>query len=260
MMLEVKALSYRSILYDLTFSVAPGELVAILGPNGAGKTTLFRCLAQLIKPDQGEILLQGRPIEVYSPKELYQILTLAPQFSQIGFPYTVLTVALMGRASYLSPFSRPRKHDYEKAQEALALLGIQDLASRPFNTLSGGQRRLVLIARALAQEAKLLLLDEPTAHLDLKHQILVLSKIRELSRQKGLTILVSLHDPNLALTYADRVLCLKKGKLVGELTDQDRKWVQQTLEDLYGLSFSVFETPEGLLVFPCQKDKSRVFV
>ena len=254
-MLEVKALSYRSILHDLTFSVAPGELVAILGPNGAGKTTLFRCLARLIRPDQGKILLRGRPLEAYSPKELYQIVALAPQFSQIGFPYTVLTVALMGRASYLSPFSRPGRRDYEKAQEALALLGLEDLAHRPFNTLSGGQRRLVLIARALAQEAELLLLDEPTAHLDLKHQILVLSKIRELSGQKGLTILVSLHDPNLALTYADRVLCLKEGKLVGELTDQDQEGVRQTLEDLYHISFSVFETAEGLFVFPYPKDK-----
>ncbi len=258
-MLEVKALGYRSILHDLTFSITSGELVAILGPNGAGKTTLFRCLARLIKPDQGKILLQGRPLEAYSPKRLYQILTLAPQFSQIGFHYTALTVALMGRAPYLSPFSRPRKHDYEKAQEALALLGLKDLAHRPFHTLSGGQRRLVLMARALAQEAELLLLDEPTAHLDLKHQILVLSKIRELSKQKGLTILVSLHDPNLALAYADRVLCLKGGKLIGELTDQDQEGIRQILEDLYDISFSVFETAEGLVVFPYQgRPKNKV--
>jgi iron complex transport system ATP-binding protein len=252
-MLEVKGLSYRSILDSLEFSVRRGELVAILGPNGAGKTTLFRCLARLIRPSQGEILLKGRPLSSYPVKELYRVLSLAPQFSRIGFSYRVLTVVLMGRASFLSPFTPPGRQDYEKVREALALLGIADLAERPFHTLSGGQQRLVLIARALAQEAECLLLDEPTAHLDLKHQILVLSKVRALARQKGLTILINLHDPNLALTHADRVLCLKKGKLIGELTAESQEKVQQALENLYEIPFFVFKRGDHLFVFPQEK-------
>lgn len=251
-MLKVCGLSYRDILSDITFSVNKEEVVAILGPNGAGKTTLFRCLARLLRPNQGEIHLKGRPLGSYASRELYRVLALAPQFSQIGFSYKVRTVVLMGRAPYLSPLSPPGRKDHQRVEEALALLGLTALAERPFYTLSGGQQRLVLIARALAQEAECLLLDEPTAHLDLKHQVLVLSKVQTLSRQKGLSIMVNLHDPNLALTYADRVLCLKQGRLVGELRGKDLEEVRRVLEDLYEIPFLVFVDKKGgqLFAFP----------
>ncbi|OAG28767.1 ABC transporter ATP-binding protein [Thermodesulfatator autotrophicus] len=248
-MLEVKELHYKHILKDISFAVKEGEILVVLGPNGAGKTTLFRCLARLIKPDRGKIFLLGRPLEDYSPKELYRLMALCPQHFRPEFSYKVYTFVLMGRTPYLSPLAQPRKKDFEAAQKALKILGLEHLAERPFSELSGGQQRLVSVARALAQEASLILLDEPTAFLDLRHQFLVMKKICQLARQNNLSLVLNLHDPNLALLFADRILTIKNGRLMGELPKNPEK-VQIALEKLYEIPFVSFSYQERTLVFP----------
>ncbi len=249
LMLEVKNLYYKHILKDVSFAVKNGEILVILGPNGAGKTTLFRCLARLIKPEKGEILLLEKPLKDYSTKELYRLLALCPQHFRPEFSYRVRTFVLMGRTPYLSPLAQPRQKDFQAVERALKTLGLAALADRPFSELSGGQQRLVSVARALAQEARLILLDEPTAFLDLRHQFLVMEKIGQLARKNRLSLVLNLHDPNLALLFADRILTIKNGRLMGELPKEPTK-AQKTLEKLYEIPFVSFSYQKRTFVFP----------
>ncbi|WP_022854245.1 ABC transporter ATP-binding protein [Thermodesulfatator atlanticus] len=248
-MLRVNALSYKHILKEISFTVKKGEIVAILGPNGAGKTTLFRCLMRLLKPSKGSVYLKEKRLSAYQPKELARVAAYCPQSPKVGFDYLVRTVVLMGRSPYLSPLNAPSAKDFAVVEKAMEILGIKALAERPLHTLSGGQQRLVFLARALAQEAELIFLDEPTAHLDLKHQIHVLQKIKDLAREKGLTFVMNLHDPNMALAYAGRILLLKAGRLIGELSAKDEK-LKQALEELYEIEFSLCSLENKLFVFP----------
>ncbi|AEH44386.1 ABC transporter related protein [Thermodesulfatator indicus DSM 15286] len=248
-MLEVKNLYYKHILKDISFAVKKGEILVVLGPNGAGKTTLFRCLARLIKPDKGEILLLGKPLEDYCTKKLYRLIALCPQHFRPEFSYRVRTFVLMGRTPYLSPLAQPRKKDFEAAQKALKILGLTDLAERPFSELSGGQQRLVSVARALTQEAQLIFLDEPTAFLDLRHQFLVMEKICQLARKNNLSLVLNLHDPNLALLFADRILTIKNGQLMGELPKNPDQ-AKIALKELYEIPFVSFSYQERIFVFP----------
>ncbi len=249
LILRVENLSYEEILQGVSFKVFTGEILAILGPNGAGKTTLFRCLARLLSPSSGEVFLAEKPLRTYPSRQLYRLLTLCPQTIRLSFDYRVETVVLMGRTPYLGPLGAPSPKDREKVHQILAFLGLEPLAKRPFSTLSGGQQRLVMVARALAQEASLLLLDEPTAHLDLRHQILVLDRICKLAREKGLTLILNLHDPNLALVYAHRILALKQGRIIGEISKDPSK-TPEILEELYEIPFQSFTNGEQCLFFP----------
>ncbi len=248
-MLRVDGLFYKHILKDISFTVKKGEIVAILGPNGAGKTTLFRCLIGLLKPSRGNIYLKEKSLSAYKTKELARVAAYCPQSPKVGFDYQVRTVVLMGRSPYLSPLKPPSAKDLAVVEEVMEILGIKTLAQRPLNSLSGGQQRLVFLARALAQEAELIFLDEPTAHLDLKHQIHVLQKIKDLVREKGLTFVMNLHDPNMALAYAERILLLKEGRLIGELFANDAN-LKKALEELYEIEFALCSLENKLFVFP----------
>lgn len=203
-------------LKGVSFEAPEGQMTAILGPNGSGKTTLFKCIAGLWRPRQGEIRFGDRDLTRLSHSEKARLIAVVPQEHDPPFPYTVFDIVLMGRASHIPLFSTPSARDTAAAEAALGRIGIAALRNRPYTKISGGERQLVLIARALTQEAPLLLLDEPTSHLDFRNQILVLEKVRGIVWQKGLTVLMTLHDPNLAMQFSDHVVMIENGSILAQ--------------------------------------------
>ncbi|PMP63083.1 MAG: ABC transporter ATP-binding protein, partial [Caldimicrobium thiodismutans] len=211
-MLEVKALSFehkrqkRRILQDISFVANQGEITTILGPNGAGKTTLFKCITGVWENYQGEILVNNKKIDNLPFTQRARFFSVVPQDHTPPFPYSVFEVVLMGRASYVGLFSLPSKEDHKKVEEVLEMIGISHLKDKPYTQISGGERQLTLIARALVQETPVIILDEPTSHLDFKNQQLILSKIKEITKEKSLITVITLHDPNLASLFSDKVV------------------------------------------------------
>jgi iron complex transport system ATP-binding protein len=234
-MLDVRELAFgfgaRRVGEGVTFLLAPGETLAVLGGNGAGKTTLFRTLLGLLPPQGGNIAVGGKALAALAPSERARRLAYVPQQHVPAFGFSVLEAVLMGRASRLSAFARPGAVDKSAAFEALGRLGISALASRPVTELSGGERQLVLVARALAQEAPVLILDEPTASLDFGNRARVLGEIDRL-RGSGLTIVFSTHEPDHALAHADRALLLADGHPLA-LDVVDRALTAENVERLY---------------------------
>lgn len=199
---------------DVDLALAGGEVLCLLGPNGSGKTTLFKTLLGLLKPQGGEITLDGVPLARWSRRRLAQVMAYVPQAAAGYFPFTALETVLMGRTARLGLFATPSRQDRLAAEAALAALGIEDLKDHVFTRLSGGQRQLTLIARALAQEPQILVMDEPTASLDFGNQIRVLDHVRALAR-RHIGIVLATHDPDHALSCADRVALLRQGRLIG---------------------------------------------
>ncbi|OAQ20051.1 ABC transporter ATP-binding protein [Thermosulfurimonas dismutans] len=238
-MLEVRDLSFAQILQEVNLTLHKGEFVVLLGPNGAGKTTLLKCLLGLYTPTRGEVLVCGRPLKHLTYKERARLLAYVPQSYHPVFPYTVLEFVLLGRTPHLGFLSRPGKRDEIKAREVLRSLGLEALVRRRLTDLSGGERQLVLFARALLQEAPIFLLDEPTANLDLKHQIEVLTTVHRLAGERGLTVVATLHDPNLAFGFADRVVLIKKGRILAEMNPRKHPRAQELLEELYEIPLEI---------------------
>jgi iron complex transport system ATP-binding protein len=206
--------SYNSapVLDDISFELARGEILSIVGPNGTGKSTLLRCLDGLIRPNKGSIFLASENIRNMDRSQIARHLGYVPQSFDTVFPLKVLDMVLLGRHPRML-WKRSRS-DLEKAYAALQLMGIENLAMRNFNEISGGQQQKVIIARALAQEAQVLLLDEPTSNLDIMHQLEVMELIKRMVSAMALAVVVSVHDLNLAARYSDRVLMLHQGRIV----------------------------------------------
>ncbi len=200
----------KDLLKDLCFSVESGQILAILGPNGVGKTTLLRCMLGLLPWNSGRSLLNGLDIRRLEGRSLWQRAAYVPQSGESAAARTVLELVLLGRASRLGVFSQPGETDWNAAWQALEQLGLSQLARQPLNKLSGGQRRMAAIARALAGEPELLVLDEPEANLDLKNQLLVLETLKKLA-DTGMGIVLNTHDPSHALGYAQKALLLEPG-------------------------------------------------
>ena len=199
-------------LENVTFNVEVGEVVSIIGPNGAGKTTLLKCIAKLLKPKHGTILIDNRNLDLFKRAELAKLIGYVPQLEETRFPLTVFEWILLGRKPYMG--MKPSKKDLAIVENVIEELKMKHLAFRKVNELSGGEWRKTIVARALAQEPKILLLDEPTNHLDLKHQVEVLKLIRELAIKKKLCVIIATHDVNLALRFSDKIIVLNEGKIV----------------------------------------------
>jgi len=208
-------------LKNLNININEGELIAILGPNGAGKTTLLKTILRLLEPVTGVIYINEWDISKLSVREHAKVVSYVPQEHVQTFPYRVVDIVVMGLCPYISIVASPSDSHYDEALTVLENLGIRHLANRPYVTLSGGERRLVLIARALMQKPKIMLLDEPTVNLDLHNKVKILSILSKLSRSKRITIIFSTHDPNEALAVADRIIIIHKGSIMfdGKVSD-----------------------------------------
>ena len=224
-LLEADTVSFgygaRQVLRTVSLTLLPGEILGVIGPNGSGKTTLVRLLSGVLAPSAGTVRLAGRPLTAYRRREVARRLAVVPQDPTIDFPFTALEVVLMGRAPYLGTLGFPRARDLEIAREAMARLDVGGLEDRPLDRVSGGERQRVLLARALAQQASVLLLDEPTTHLDLRHQAGMHDVVRALARERGVAVVSVLHDLNLAALYCDRLVLLAGGRVVRAGTPAD---------------------------------------
>lgn len=211
--------SERWALRDLTCEVREGEILGIIGPNGSGKSTLLKLLGSILPPHRGTIRLQDRPLDSFSRRDLARIVAYVPQQSSVVFPFTLAEFVLMGRFPHrqaggvLGGFGWETAEDVRAAEQAMDAMEILRLADRAISDVSGGERQRAFIARALAQAPRVLLLDEPTVFLDLRHQVDICTIVRRLNREQGLTVVWVSHDLNLASQYCDRLLLLQEGAL-----------------------------------------------
>lgn len=203
----------RPILRDIDFSLDEGAICGLLGPNGSGKTTLLKCINGFLKPGSGRVVIRDKEVACLSKGMLSRLMAVVPQTATLAFSFTALQMVVMGRVARLGAFATPSGKHYREAELLLAELGLAYLTHQGFNEMSGGERQMVLLARALYQNAKILLLDEPTAHLDFKNQHTIMDLVARVTREKKLTTLVSMHDPNLAARYCSQMVMLKRGRM-----------------------------------------------
>ncbi len=241
----------RVVLRDISLAVRPGEMLAIVGPNGAGKSTLLRSLSGALKPREGSISLFDRPLDSYDRRALARTLATVAQENAVAFQFSVLEIVLMGRAPHLGPFHLETPHDLALAREALRLFDLTHLAARPIQELSGGERKRVFLARAIAQEPRVILLDEPTAFLDLRHVSEIFATFQKLRAERGVAVIATLHDLNAAAGYADHILMLKDGAPAGYGTPQE-VFTADRLRDVYEVDLQIGISPAtgSLVVYP----------
>jgi iron complex transport system ATP-binding protein len=242
------AFGYRGkpVGQDVDLEVRAGEVVCLLGPNGSGKTTLFKTMLGLLPPQGGEVRLAGRPIAALARDEIARRVAYVPQAQAAHFPFRVADMVVMGRTAHMGPFAAPGREDHAKAQAALDALGIGALSQAEYTRISGGQRQLVLVARALAQDAPAIVMDEPTASLDFGNQVVVLSEVRRLAA-RGLAVLLSTHDPDHAFSIGHRVVLLDAGRLVATGRPEE-VLTPERLHSVYGVHVSVERMSHGQTV------------
>lgn len=247
MILEVKALSVaygaHQVICDVSLAVKQGEILAVIGPNGAGKTTLIRALSGVIMPQSGEILADGKEITGLSIQERARILAVVPQARNLPGEFSVYQAVLMGRTPHLDWFGNISEEDHRLSKLAIQRCQLEALIDRPVGELSGGEQQRVLVARALAQDTPILLLDEPTTHLDIRYQSNLLNLVRELAHRQHLTVLMVLHDLNQAGLFADRVALLEEGRVF--MTGEPQQVLTvENLEKVYQINVSVIVHPD----------------
>jgi iron complex transport system ATP-binding protein len=236
-MIEVHSVSYRYhepwVLQEVSFGVEKGEFVGVIGPNGSGKTTLLKLLYRLLAPQRGEILFELVPMKKMDRRDIAKRIAVVAQETQLLFPFSVLETVLMGRSPYLGRLLFESEKDLEIAKRAMEWTKLLPFSERSVEELSGGERKRVFIARALAQEPEVMLLDEPTANLDIQHQIDFLDLILTLNRERGLTIIMASHDMNIASEFCDRLILLQGGKIYQTGTPQEVV-TKENIESVYG--------------------------
>lgn len=252
---------YGSIkaLNNITFSVREGEFAGILGPNGSGKTTLLKAISRTIKPIVGTVFLDDTNVYDMKIKEVAKNVAVVPQEAIATFDFTALDVVLMGRNPYIDRFGMESREDLTIAKRVMELTNTWDLADRPVNELSGGEKQLVIIARALTQEPKVLLLDEPTTHLDIGHQISIMDILREVCKEKELVVLAVFHDFNLATRYCDSAMLLNNGRIfsIGPI---DTVLTGENIKKVFGVDMIVKRHPitDSLYVVPLSISGSKI--
>lgn len=231
----------KAVLDGVSLSVKKGEMLGVLGPNGSGKTTLLKILSGVLI-GEGEVNIKGEPVRRYGRRKLSRLCAVVPQENHVSFPYTVAEIVLMARASHHNPLAFEGVADRKIARQSMQLTGTLPLAERYLHELSGGEKQRVVIARALAQEPEILLLDEPSAFLDLKHQVQVLELLRRLNRERGITIVAALHDLNLAALFFPRLMMLRDGKIYRDGAPGE-VLTEKTIEEVYGIRVRI--EPDG---------------
>ncbi len=236
--LEVENLKFgynrELILKGISFNVEKGNFISIVGPNGSGKSTLLKNLNRIYTPKEGKVFLDNIDIKKIRIKELAKKIALVPQNTIIDYEFKVEEIVLMGRHPYKGRFQKDDKNDYEIVREVLELTNTLHLKDRIITEISGGERQRVIIAKALAQNPSIILLDEPTSHLDINHQIEILNLLRKLNKEKGTTIVVVIHDINLASRYSDRIIMLNEGEIIG-MGSPDEVITEENIESAYNL-------------------------
>ena len=245
-MIEARSVFFRYhqdwVVQDVSFRVEKGEFIGVIGPNGSGKTSLLKILYRLLVPQRGEVFYEKNPLQQMDRAEIARKVAVVPQETHSLFPFHVMEIVLMGRSPYLGHLMFETKRDLEIARKALEWTDTLSFSERPIDELSGGERKRVFIARALAQEPEVILLDEPTATLDIHHQIDFLERILDLNHEKGLTIIMASHDMNLASEFCDRLILLKGGK-IDQVGPPKEVITKENVERVYGCEVWVDQNP-----------------
>jgi len=236
----------RPALENVTMSIKEGEVVSIVGPNGSGKSTLLKCINRILKPE-GAILVDGTDLAGVKLKELAKLIGYVPQSINHSFPTTVFDTVLLGRKPYVS--WSISSQDIEIVSNILSLMGLKDMALRQSNELSGGERQKVFIARALAQEPDVLLLDEPTSNLDMRHQLEVLEIVKSMTKTKKMAVMMAIHDLNLAAQFSDRLIFLENGNIYNAGTPVEVITVEN-IRRIYGVKVDIIKNSRHLHIIP----------
>ena len=243
-----------NVLENIDFSAKGGDFIGVVGPNASGKSTLLKSISKVLKPHTGVVLLNERDVYTFKSAEIAKNLAVVPQESVISFAFTALEVVLMGRTPHLNRFEMESRQDLIIAQKSMELTNTWYLAERPIDTLSGGEKQRIIIARALTQEPRVLLLDEPTDHLDINHQIEILDLIKRLSKEEEMVVIGVFHDLNIVSQYCDRLILLHKGRIfaAGEAGDV---LTGENIEKVYGVKVTVKQDDISgkLLIHPQRK-------
>jgi iron complex transport system ATP-binding protein len=239
------------VLHDVTFSMSPGHITGLIGPNGSGKSTLIKCIDAILKP-LGSILLDGKDVLKMDPVHRARTIGFLPQSSTSAMDSTVFDTVLMGRRPHSA--WRISDNDINKVADALGQLGMQDMAMKQFASLSGGQKQMVLLARAICQEPKVLLLDEPTSALDIRHQLEVLNIVRQLVKERQISAIIALHDLNLGARYTDSLVMLRNGKIFSAGNPVDL-YNAEMIQEVYGVEAIIIEVLGRPHVVPISPSK-----
>ncbi len=234
----------KDVLKGVNLKIKRGEFLGLIGPNGSGKTTLLRSMSKILTPRRGKVLYRGKDIAKIGAKKLAQRIAVVPQLSVFTFSFTVEDFVLLGRIPYLPRFYLERKEDYLAAEEAMRLTKTLSFRERRINELSEGEKQRVVIARSLAQNPELLLLDEPAAHLDIRYQLEVFNLLRQLNQEKGITIVLVSHDLNLASQYASRLVLVNKGKIFSEGRPSE-VITEENIQKVYKVRVRITQDEEG---------------
>ena len=241
--------SFRYALSGVSFELPAGCFCGIIGPNGSGKSTLLGCISGHLKPEQGSVSIGGQDVASLSVREIARRMALVQQHASLEYDFTVGDIVLTGRNPYLKRWQSETKDDYAKMNDALQTAGIAHLKDRLITTLSGGEWQMMILARALCQQADIMLLDEPVTGLDISHQVNIMSSVRRLAAQRGISVVCVLHDLNLALSYCDQLVLLKSGEVFAEGAPKD-VLTRENIGRVYGTAVHLFEQNGKTFILP----------